>query len=67
MSARTKIKVVAFWTSMVFLAVLLMKLNNPGKGALPSSLASYWPLGIVVILLLFVLGIETAIRRGRRT
>jgi len=67
MSTRTKIKMVVFWASMIFLAVLLIKLNNPGKEALSISLASYWPLGLVVILFLFVLGIEIAIRRGRRT
>jgi len=65
MSARAKIKVVLFWASMIFLAVLLIKLNNPGKGVLASSLASYWPLGLVGIL--FVLGIEIGIRGGRRT
>jgi len=67
MSARAKIKVVLFWASMILLAVLLIKLNNPGKGALPSSLASYWPLGLVGILFLFMLGIEIGIRGGRRT
>lgn len=66
MSTRMKTKVVVFWASMIFLAVLLIKLNNPGKGALPSSLGSYWPLGLVVILFLFVFGIEV-IKRGRRT
>ena len=66
MNTQMKIKVVAFWASMILLAVLLIKLNNPGKGAFPSSLASYWPLGLVVILFLFVFGIEAAIRRGRR-
>jgi hypothetical protein len=67
MSTGMKIKVVVFWASMIFLAVLLIKLNNPGKGALPHSLVSYWPLGLVVILFAFVLGIEIGIRRGRRT
>jgi hypothetical protein len=76
-TARDKVRAILFWTLMVFLAFLLAKMNvvadwfvkmritAPADGI--NELFNYVPLVLVVVLFLFVWGIEQSRKSRERT
>jgi hypothetical protein len=76
-TARDKVRAILFWTLMVFLAFLLAKMNVVADWFVKmritaladgiNELFNYVPLVLVVVLFLFVWGIEQSRKSRERT
>jgi uncharacterized membrane protein len=77
MTGRDKIRTILFWSLMVFLALVLAKMNTVADFFVKMNLAgqddkinwllNYIPLALVVVLFLFVFGIELGRKSRQRT
>jgi len=57
---------ILFWSLMIFLAFAWLRMHGMGRGTRLNNVIGFAPLVMVVILFLFVLAVDRALKRRER-